>query len=360
MGEPRLAPTIWDECASNDWKGSSKEVADRPDILIAMRPALFDQLFAEDQQARLRALGAVTLQPFEDNLDEAQLTRLIGGRDIVITGWGTPPFSDAVLAAGDRLQLIAHSAGSIKRLLPPAVFAEGRRVTHAAEAMAIPVAETTLMLILLCLRRFHLIDRAFKESGWAAAKALGPGTELAGARIGIIGAGHTGRMVLRKLEALGAVLWLYDPYVSETEAAELGARKVELKTLLRECPVVSLQAPSTPETYRMLGAEQFSWLQDGAVFINTARTHPIDEAALLAELQSGRISAALDVFEEEPLPDGSPFRQLDNVIISPHMAAVTEQAYHRQGRITIDEVASYLKDGQLRYEVTRAMLDTMA
>ena len=129
---------------------------------------------------------------------------------------------------------------------------------------------------------------------------------------------------------------------------------------MRECPLVSLQAPSTPETYRMLGAEQFSWLQDGAVFINTARTHPIDEAALLAELQSGRISAALDVFEQEPLPDDSPFRQLDNVIISPHMSAVTEQAYRRQGRITTDEVAGFLSEGKLRYEVTRDMLDRMA
>ena len=325
-----------------------------------MRPALYEQLFAVEQQRRLRTLGEVTLQPGDDNLDEAQLTRLIKGRDIVITSWGTPQFSPAVLAAADRLRLIAHSAGTIKRLLPPPVFADGRRVTHAAAAMAIPVAETTLMLILLCLRRFHKIDRAFIESGWAAAKALGPGTELEGARIGIIGAGHTGRMVLKKLGALGAVLWLYDPYVSETVAAELGARKVDLETLLRECPLVSLQAPSTPETYRMLGAQQFSWLQDGAVFINTARTHPIDEAALLAELKSGRISAALDVFEEEPLPDDSPFRQLDNVIISPHMAAVTEQAYQRQGRITTDEVASYLGAGKLRYEVTRDMLDRMA
>lgn len=325
-----------------------------------MRPALFDQLFAEEQQARLRALGEVTLQQQEGNLNEAQLARLIGGRDIVITSWGTPTFSPAVLAAADRLQLIAHSAGTIKRLLPPPVFAEGRRVTHAAEAMAIPVAETTLLLILLSLRRFHQIDRAFKDGGWDAARALGPGRELEGTRIGVIGAGHTGRMVLKKLGALGAVLWLYDPYISEGQAADLGARKVGLEQLLRECPLVSLQGPSTPETYRMLGAQQFSWLQDGAVFINTARTHPIDESALLAELQSGRISAALDVFDQEPLPDDSPFRRLDNVIISPHMAAVTEQAYRRQGRITTDEVASYLSEGKLRYEVTRDMLDRMA
>ena len=98
----------------------------------------------------------------------------------------------------------------------------------------------------------------------------------------------------------------------------------------------------------MIGAEQLSWLCDGAIFINTARAHLIDEAALLAELQSRRISAAIDVFDEEPLPADSPFRALDNkIIITPHIAAVTEQAYKRQGQITVDEVARFLSGGRI-------------
>ncbi len=325
-----------------------------------MRASLWDLLFAEEQKRRLRALGDLTTPAADSNPGPAELARMIGGQDIVITSWGTPPFSDAVLAAADRLQLIAHSAGTIKLLLPPPVFDAGRRVTHSAAAMAIPVSETTLLLILLCMRRYREIDRAFRDSGWEAARAIGPGTELAGSRIGVIGAGHTGRAVIKRLRALEAEIWLCDPYVSAEQAARMGVKQSELEPLMRNCPVVSLQAPSTDETYRMLGAEQFGWLQDGAIFINTARTHPIDEAALLAELQTGRIRAGLDVFDLEPLPDSSPFRQLDNVIISPHVAAVTHQAYKRQGRIATDEIASYLRDGGLRYEVTRDMLDTMA
>ena len=110
----------------------------------------------------------------------------------------------------------------------------------------------------------------------------------------------------------------------------------------------------------MIGAEQFALLRNGAIFINTARPHPIDEAALLAELQSGRISAALDVFDQEPLPDDSAFRQLENVIIIPHLSAHTRQARSRQGRFCTDEIERFLRDGTLRYEVTRAKLDTMA
>jgi phosphoglycerate dehydrogenase-like enzyme len=333
---------------------------DQPNILIAMRPPLFDQLFAEDQQARLRKLGKVTMQPQAGNLREAQLSELIGGKEIVITGWGTPPFSAGVRSAADRLQLIVHSAGTIKGMLPPAVFAAGSRVTHVAYSMSIPVAETTLALIFLCLRQFHKIDRAFKEAGWSAARDLMIGAELAGNRVGVIGAGYTGRAVIKRLLALEADVWLCDPYVSEQGAASMGVRKVPLETLMRQCPIVTLQAPATAETYRMIGVEQFGWLRDGAIFINTARAHLIDEAALLAELQSGRINAALDVFDQEPLPDDSPFRELDNLIITPHIAAVTRQSYLRQGQISVDEVAGYLSDGTLRYEVTRDMLDTMA
>lgn len=332
----------------------------KPNILIAIRRALYDQLFAQDQQKRLSALGDVMMQEQDANLTEARLTELIRGHDIVITGWGSPPFSEALLAAADRLQLIAHSAGSIKRMLPPAVFAAGPRVTHVAYSMSIPVAETTLALILLCLRQFHKIDRAFKDQGWAAARDLTVGAELAGNRVGVIGAGYTGRAVIRRLLALDAEVWLCDPYLSDERATALGVRKTALEPLMRGCPIVTLQAPATAETYRMIGAEQLSWLRDGAIFINTARAHLIDEAALLAELRTGRISAALDVFDQEPLPDDSPFRQLDNLIITPHIAAVTEQAYKRQGQITVDEIASFLSGGKLRYEVTRDMLDTMA
>ena len=333
---------------------------DKPKILIALRPALYDLLFADEQKERLATMGDLSLPTGAGNLTEAQLVALIGGIDIVITSWGTPRFSDAVLAAADRLKLIAHSAGTIKLLLPPPVFAAGRRVTHVAYSMSIPVAETTVALILLCLRNYHKIDRSFKDDGWEAARDYPPGAELAGNRVGVIGAGYTGRAVIKRLLALETQVWLCDPYVDQESAAAMGVHLVELERLMRQCPIVTLQAPATAETYRMIGAEQLGWLQDGAIFINTSRAHLIDEAALLAELQTGRISAALDVFDQEPLPDHSPFRGLENLIITPHIAAVTQQAYKRQGEITVDEVARYLHEGKLRFEVTLDMLDTMA
>jgi len=335
-------------------------MGNKPKILIAIRESLFRDLFAAEELRRLRQLGALETAVSDQNLTSSQLAAAVGGADIVITGWGTPVFTDEVLTAAHKLKLIAHSAGSIKRLLPPPVFDHGARVTHVAAALAPPVGETTVLLVWLGRRRFHELDRALKEGGWAAARAFELGKELAGQVIGSVGASLTGRESMRRLRTLDAELWIYDPYLSADEAAALGGRKVELEQLLRECPIVSLHAPSTDETYQMIGAEQFALLRDGAIFINTARAHLIDEAALLAELQSGRIFAALDVFEHQPLPDDSPFRQLQNVIITPHIAAPTQQARARQGRYCVDEIKRFLRDGSLRYEVTRAKLNIMA
>ena len=162
------------------------------------------------------------------------------------------------------------------------------------------------------------------------------------------------------MQALDAEPWVYDPYLSDADATALGLTRVSLESLMRNCPIVTLQAPSTTETYRMIGAEQLSWLPDGATLINTARAHLIDEAALLAELQSGRINAALDVFAQEPQPDDSPFRALNNVILTPHVASHTRETHFRQGQIITDEVRRFLGAGELRYEVTLDMLETMA
>jgi phosphoglycerate dehydrogenase-like enzyme len=334
----------------------------KPQVLVLPPPSLYDALFTPESDASLRAHADVTLNPEERHWDAAELAQKIGDYDAVITGWGSPTFTDEVLRAAGRLRLIAHSAGSIKKLLPPPVFARGIAVTHAAGAIAPAVAEMTLTLILLCLRRVPQLDQMLKRGGeWNRAKEMGMGRELAGSRVGVVGAGYTGTCVIRLLNAFGAQVWAHDPYLSAERARELGVHPVStLDEIFRECPIVTLQAPPTPETHRMVGSEQLRLLRDGAIFINTARAHLVDEAALLAELRTGRFQAALDVFDQEPLPVESPFRQLDNVIITPHVAGASLQARQRQGQIIVEEIVSFFRDETLRYQVTGDMLDTMA
>lgn len=332
-----------------------------PKIFVCLRPALYQELFTAESDRALRQLGQVVLQAEETNLTPAMLAGRIPGVDIVITGWGSPQFTPEVLQAAGQLRLIAHSAGSIKKMLPLAVFEAGLAVTHAASAIAPAVAEMTLLLILLCLRRVHEFNQKLKAGdSWESTKTMGLGRELAGQRVGVVGAGYTGRQVIQLLQALQADIWVYDPYLGPERASQLGVRKVALANLLADCPIVTLQAPPTSETYHIIGAKELALLQDGAIFINTARSHLVDQAALLAELQSGRIQAALDVFDQEPLPPDSPFRALANVIITPHVAGASQQARLRQGSTIVAEIKRFLTGEPLHYQVTLEMLETMA
>lgn len=123
-----------------------------------------------------------------------------------------------------------------------------------------------------------------------------------------------------------------------------------------------MQAPPTAETYRMVGAKQLGLLRDGTIFVNTARSHTVDQDALLVELRTGRFQAALDVFDQEPLPTDSPFLELDNVVITitPHVAGASTQARLRQEALMVQELKSFFNDETLQWEVTLDMLDTMA
>jgi phosphoglycerate dehydrogenase-like enzyme len=336
-------------------------MAVHPNIYVLLRPSLYAELFSAEADQRLRELGELVHHESETNLTAAQLAERIAEVDILITGWGTPKLDEEVLAAANRLQLVAHSAGSIKAMLPPAVFQRGVKVTHAAVAIAPAVVEMTVLLIMLCLRKVHTLDRQMKAgTPWAALKTLGMGRELAGSRVGVVGAGYTGRGVIRRLAALDAEVWVYDPYLRPEQAAALGVHSAALDDLLRSCPIVTMQAPPTAETYHMIGARELALLPDGAIFVNTARSHLVDQEALLAELQRGRIEAALDVFDEEPLPPDHPFRRLENVILTPHVAGASLQARLRQGSTVVDEIERFCAGEALRFGVTEAMLETMA
>jgi phosphoglycerate dehydrogenase-like enzyme len=163
------------------------------------------------------------------------------------------------------------------------------------------------------------------------------------------------------VRGLGVETYVFDPYAGDELLVELDAERADsLEQLLSQCTAVALHAPATAETRHMIGQRQLSLMPDGAVLINTARASLIDSEALLAELRTGRISAALDVFDQEPLPADSSFRRLDNVLLTPHIASHTPQTHHRQGEVTVEEIRRFALGQPLRYAVTREMLATMA
>ncbi|MFF9573264.1 NAD(P)-dependent oxidoreductase, partial [Streptomyces sp. NPDC014685] len=179
-----------------------------------------------------------------------------------------------------------------------------------------------------------------------------PRHEIHGSPIGVIGASRTGRAYIALARAMGARVGVSDPYLSEADARELGVERVPLDVLLSRSRIVAVHAPVTEETHRMIGAAQLALMPDGAGLVNTARSWLVDEDALLTELTSGRLDAAIDVFDAEPLPADHPFRSLPNVLLTPHQAAGTTECRQQLGASAVDEVLRLLSGRPPLHAVT--------
>jgi phosphoglycerate dehydrogenase-like enzyme len=332
-----------------------------PLVYLALAPQLVEELEFAAQLPRLEGVARVEHWNGVDRPDAALIEDILRRAKVVITGWGTPslaPLNDWSAEAFE-VGLIMHSAGTIKHLVPFTAMERGLLVSSANSSLAEAVAEFTLGAIVLGRRQiFASAARLRAGNGHVSSYEC---FEVRGSTIGIIGASAIGRRVLRLLAPLGATLLLSDPYCPPEDAAALGAELVSLPELMRRSDIVSLHAPVTKETLGMLGAADFSAMKDGALFINTARGRLIDPGALLRELQTGRISALLDVTDpQEPLPPDSPFFALENCTVLPHIAGISRQARQRQGRISIDETLRFLTGEPLQYRIQPERWETMA
>ena len=258
----------------------------------------------------------------------------------VLTGWGTPSFTREMLEAAPDLKIIAHTAGSVKELFSPEIVREvlvprGITVFSGNNGLALNVAEATIGLMIMASRRWseHILE--FKTKG-AGADVPRNGQFLTGATVGLVSASKVARHVIRLLQAFDCRVLLYDPYVSPECAHGLGVELVGLDDLFKHSDIVSLHAPSTGETHNLIGAAQLKKMPDGATLVNTARGKIIDHDALLEELKRGRIVAALDVSEPQPLPLDSEFWRLPNVVLLPNLAGDGYAGYFRIGDTTRD------------------------
>lgn len=333
---------------------------ERPRIALLIPPARLAATFSEETLARLRGLGQLVRGDGTTEDIAADLPELLAGAAIAVTSWGSPPIPEELF--GPNLRLVVHSAGSVKRLIPQAVVERGVVVSHAANVIAEAVSEYAICLILMGLRRPHEMDSALRRgAGWKD-----PGTAfkeprlLAGRQVGVVSAGYVGRKVIGFLHAFGARIDVYDPYLTDEGAQAMGAKRSDLDSLMTSSEILTVHAPITPETKHIIGASQLAKLRDGALFINVGRSWAVDQAALLEQLQSGRIWAALDVFDEEPLPVDSPFRTLPNALITPHEAGHALDTYRRQGEAMVDEIERMLRGEPLQHSIRPEAFALMA
>jgi D-3-phosphoglycerate dehydrogenase len=232
-----------------------------------------------------------------------------------------------LMAACKRLRVVGRHGVGLDTVDIPAATRLGIAVVHAPGCNSQAVAEHALMLMLCCVKRTREIDRMTRAGDWGAKSRAG-NVELAGKTLGIVGVGNIGGRVARFAGAIGMRVLGYDKYVPADEVRRRGAEPVEsLEALLPHADIVTCHTPLTAETRHMINARTLALMKDGAIFINTSRGGVQDERALFEALARGQLRAAgLDVFEEEPSPIDNPLFNLDNVVVSSHVAGVSVEA----------------------------------
>ncbi len=280
---------------------------------------------------------------------------------VLITSWGVPPLHGALLGRLPSLRLAAHTGASVRPFVTDELSARGVALTQAGQGMARSVAEVALTFTLALLHQVPRFDHALRTgTPWEAAEAAPPRHEVLGSTVGVVGASRTGRAYISLVQALGADVVVSDPFLTVDDAAALGVRRAPLDDLLAQSRIVALHAPTLPETLHLIDARRLALMPRGAGLVNTARSWLVDEDALVAALVSGRIDAALDVFDDEPLPGDHPLRGLPNVLLTPHHAAGTVEGRLRQGEIVVGEIERLVRGDPLQHEVTPADLERMA
>jgi phosphoglycerate dehydrogenase-like enzyme len=313
-------------------------------VAMMMPTALMDALLDERALARLAAAATVVEPRPGANLaafEPAALERV----NVLLTSWLAPRLDDALLDAMPSLQMVAHAAGTVKHVVTPSVFARGIRVTSAAAANAVPVAEMTFAAIVMCGKDvFGARDRVRAARGWRAGSStfdFRPSIGNRGRTIGVVGASMIGRLVIERLHSLDCTILVADPYLADPDAEAMGVEKVELDELCRRSDVVTVHAPELPTTVHMIGATQLGLMRDGAWLINTARGALIDAAAMEVELVSGRLHAFIDTPDPEPLPADSVLYDLPNVVLTPHLAGSSGNELGRLGALAVTEIERF-------------------
>ena len=326
-----------------------------PIIAITHAESELDRFFEPDDLARLRAQAEIRI--VGDRTQRERVLPQLAEVDMLLGSWGMHTLDAELLAAAPRLRAVCYAAGSVKSFVTPESYARNVLITTAMHANAVPVAEVTMALITLANKGWF---RAQTETRAARGRPKNGITHVGNFRttVGLIGFGAICRLVVDKLRHTDLRVLVYDPYAKDLPAHV--ERVDDLLELARRSEVVSLHAPDIPATHGMCGSAFFQAMRDGATFINTARGRLVDEAALLAELQTGRIEAHLDVTHPEPPVPDSPFWTLPNVYLTPHLAGSSSNEIRRMGRLAIDECLALLAGQPVRYPVTQAMLATMA
>jgi len=277
-----------------------------------------------------------------------ELLEVIGEYDAVIVR-GRTKITEDVLAAADNLKVVGRMGVGVDNIDLKAAGARDITVVNAPVATTVSVAELTLGLMLSLIRGIPKADAGMKAGEWLKKELVG--TELYQKTLGVIGFGNIGEALAKRALAFDMKVIAYDPVRPAGEIKSAGAEAVSFETLLKQSDIITMHIPHIKSTHYLLNEEAFNMMKDGVRIICAARGGVIEQSALLAAIESGKVAgAALDVFESEP-PGADRLPMHDKVVATPHIGAQTKEAQLRAGHDILSEVVAALEEKPLRWKI---------
>ncbi|HHV97801.1 MAG TPA: hydroxyacid dehydrogenase [Clostridiaceae bacterium] len=321
-------------------------------ILVAMpKGVVRDSFIPKDVEEAINSLGEVEWNNTEKLFTEEELRDRLEGKDVCITGWGNPKFTEKVLEKAKDLKIVAHTGGTVAPIVSDYLYDMGVKVISGNLYYAESVAEGVIAYILAALRDIPYYANMMKEGGWKKPDYYIEG--LLDHTVGLVGFGTITRFVINMLKPFRVKIKVFSKHLKEEDMQKYGIEKASLEEIFSTCKIISIHSAQRPDTYHMINKRLLEMIPDGALLVNTARGSIIDEEALIEELSKGRFKAILDVFEQEPLPDDSKLRKMDNVILIPHMAGPTVDRRRYVTLGLIEDINAYFKGEPMKNEISK-------
>ncbi|HXI83515.1 MAG TPA: hydroxyacid dehydrogenase [Verrucomicrobiae bacterium] len=278
--------------------------------------------------------------------------------DILISAWQTPSLNSTLQPVDLKpLRYVCHLAGTIRKLVPRELIEQGLVVTNWGGSISATVAECTLMLTLMALRRAsHWAVAMHRDGAWKNGSSFTQ--SLLGRRVGIHGFGSISQCLVPMLRPFTSQIQAFSPSMPDGIFSSFGVKRLaSLEELFAESDVVVELAAATPENYHIVTESHLRLIPEGGVFVNVGRGCVIDEGGLLRVAREGRLQIALDVFEQEPLAADSPLRGLPNVTLLPHLGGPTRDRRRDAGAFALKNLRAFLRGEPLDAVVTLEVYD---
>jgi len=319
-----------------------------------MKVLVADKIAASGVEYLRQLEGFDVIEAYGSSPDK--LKELVSDVDAIIVRSATSITAD-IIAAAPKLKAVGRAGVGVDNIDVTAASDRGITVMNTPSGNTIATAELAFTHLLCSARPIPQANASMKAGKWD--KKLFQGTELFQKTLGVLGLGRIGTQVAKRAKAFGMQVLAYDPFLTEERAEELEVEKVELDELYSRVDFITVHMPKTETTTNMLNADAFSKMKDGVRIVNCARGGLIKEDDLAEALKSGKVAAAgMDVFEEEPLPGGSPLRDYDKLVMTPHLGASTVEAQENVGQEVAELIGAYLQNGVVQNAVNAPSVDT--